>query len=258
MDDVSSRASRNAGLPDDAASAPAVPEAALRAPDAPILARLPGGTRAARRHLLAVDPDLAALIRRVGPCRLQVDTAREPFESLIRAIAHQQLHGKAAEAILGRLVALSPDPFPDPDTVLSHSDAALRGCGFSGAKAAAMRAVCEARLAGIVPTRRQAARLPDEVLIERLVSLRGIGRWTVEMLLIFSLGRRDVMPVDDFAVREGYRLIKRLDAQPTPRALRALTQDWSPHRSSAAWYLWRAADAAKPGAAAANAMTTTG
>ncbi len=229
----------------------------MLAADAPLLPAPAAGRNAARRHLMAADPDLAALIRRVGRCGLRADTAREPFESLIRAVAHQQLHGRAAEAILGRLVALSPGPFPSPEAMLSHSDAALRACGFSGAKTAAMRAVCEARLAGLVPTRRQATRLSDEALIERLVSLRGIGRWTVEMLLIFSLGRKDVMPVDDFAVREGYRLIKRLERQPKPRALAEIAQNWSPHRSTAAWYLWRAADAAKP-AAAASAMTATG
>jgi DNA-3-methyladenine glycosylase II len=106
----------------------------------------------------------------------------------------------------------------------------------------------------VVPGRRRAARLSDAALIERLTSLHGIGRWTVEMLLIFSLGRTDIMPVDDFGVREGYRLIKRLPAQPRPRELAALTESWSPYRSAAAWYLWRAADEAKS-PAAANPMT---
>ncbi|WP_419731111.1 DNA-3-methyladenine glycosylase family protein [Lichenicola sp.] len=235
----------------------------MQAPDAPLPEPRASGRDAGRRHLIAQDDDLAALIRRVGRCGLTVDRAREPFESLIRAIAHQQLHGRAAEAILGRLVALGDTPFPTPEMVLGLSDEALRGCGFSGSKSAAMRAVCEARLAGIVPTRAQAARMSDDLLIERLVSLRGIGRWTVEMLLIFSLGRRDVMPIDDFGVREGYRLIKRLDRQPTPKALREIAQAWSPHRSMAAWYLWRAADEGKPaakggGAKVVNAMTSTG
>ncbi|WP_239479265.1 DNA-3-methyladenine glycosylase family protein [Lichenicola cladoniae] len=203
---------------------------------------------------MAADPDLAALIHRIGPCRLKVDRKPEPFESLVRAIAHQQLHARAAGAILGRLVALAPgaasapDAFPAPDVLLALSDEAVRGCGFSGSKTRAMRAVCDATLAGIVPTRRQAMRLSDEALIERLVSLRGIGRWTVEMLLIFSLGRKDVMPVDDFGVREGYRLIKRLEMQPKPRVLAGIAQAWSPHRSVAAWYLWRASDEGKPAA----------
>lgn len=206
---------------------------------------------------MAADPDMAALIGRIGPCRLKVDRKPEPFESLVRAIAHQQLHARAAEAILSRLVALAPDAasaadtFPTPDALLALTDEAVRGCGFSGSKMRAMRAVCEATLAGIVPTRRQAMRLSDDALIERLVSLRGIGRWTVEMLLIFSLGRRDVMPVDDFGVREGYRRIKRLAVQPKPRALAEATAGWGPYRSFAAWYLWRASDEGKrivPGA----------
>ncbi|MGI4746751.1 MAG: DNA-3-methyladenine glycosylase family protein [Janthinobacterium lividum] len=212
---------------------------------------------------MAADPDLAALIRRIGPCRLKAERAQEPFESLIRAIAHQQLHARAAEAILGRLVALPPsgvsaqDAFPAPEALLALTDETLRGCGFSGSKTRAMRAVCEATLAGIVPTRRQAMRLSDEALIERLVSLRGIGRWTVEMLLIFSLGRKDVMPVDDFGVREGYRLIKRLEVQPKPKLLGEIARAWSPHRSVAAWYLWRASDEGKP-AKTVKAPTTTG
>ncbi len=188
---------------------------------------------------------MGTLIRRIGRCGLRADTGREPFESLVRAIAHQQLHARAAEAMLRRLVEHSQGAFPAPEALLALPDAALRGCGFSGAKAAAMRAVCEARLAGVVPTRRQAVRLSDEELVARLVSLRGIGRWTVEMLLIFSLGRRDVMPVDDFGVREGYRRINGLAVQPKPRALAEATAGWSPYRSFAAWYLWRAADEPK-------------
>lgn len=242
MDDVSPP--RPAGRADPGARAA---EALLRRSVALPSGR-PAGTRnKACRHLMAADPDLATLIRRVGPCRLQADKAREPFESLIRAIAHQQLHARAAEAILGRLLALCPGPaFPTPEVLLALPDEALRGCGVSGAKAASMRGVCAARLAGVVPTRAQAVRLSDAALVERLVPLRGIGRWTVEMLLIFGLGRPDVMPVDDWAVREGYRLVKRLAVQPKPRALAEVAAGWSPHRSAAAWYLWRAADAAKP------------
>jgi len=247
MDDVSS--------PSD----PVLPaEPALHAPDAPVAPPAgPAGVLAARRHLMRQDADLAALIRRVGRCGLQVDRAREPYESLIRAIAYQQLHGRAAEAILGRLVALAPAPFPEPDWLLAQPEEALRACGFSGSKIRAMHAVCEGRLSGLVPTRRQAARLADEALIERLVSLRGIGRWTVEMLLIFTLGRMDVMPVDDFGVREGYRRIKALDAQPKPKELARLTEGWAPYRTIASWYLWRAADEAKP-TAKPNAMTQGG
>ncbi len=230
-----------------------IPEiaAALRAPDAPAVPR----RAAMRSHLCAADPDLAGLIAKVGRCRLRVDRAREPYESLVRAIAHQQLHGRAAEAILGRMMALlADDGFPSAASLLAAEPDALRGCGFSLAKIAALRAVAEAAQSGLVPSRARACRLSDAVLIERLSSLRGIGRWTVEMLLIFSLGRPDIMPVDDFGVREGYRLLKQLDRQPRLRELASLTESWRPYRSAAAWYLWRAADLAKP-AAAANPMT---
>ncbi len=228
----------------------------MRAPDAPRLRPARTGRDAVRRHLSAADADLAAAIARIGPCRLRVDRAREPFESLVRAVAHQQLHGRAAEAILGRMIALLPGEagFPSVEALLQADPAALRACGFSMGKVGAIRSVADAARSGLVPSRRQAARLADAALIERLSSLRGIGRWTVEMLMIFSLGRADIMPVDDFAVREGFRRLKQLPQQPRPRALAVMTESWSPYRSAAAWYLWRLADEAKP-AAAANPMT---
>jgi DNA-3-methyladenine glycosylase II len=129
--------------------------------------------------------------------------------------------------------------------VLASSEAELRACGFSGGKIAAMRAICAATLDGTVPTRRGSARLTDEALIERLVSIRGVGRWTVEMLLIFTLGRPDVLPVDDFGVRDGYRVLYGLDVAPKPKALAEIGQAWAPYRSIAAWYLWRASDEGK-------------
>ncbi len=202
--------------------------------------------RDAIHHLSRADPRFAALIRRVGPPDLRVERGRELYEALIRAIAHQQLHGKAAEAILGRFVALHPDEaFPSPDRVLKTHDHALRGCGFSAAKLAAVRDICARTLDGTVPTRRQAARLSDEKLIERLTTIRGVGRWTVEMLLIFTLGRPDILPVDDFGVREGYRVLFGLDTQPKPRALAELGLAWAPHRSMATWYLYRAVEEAR-------------
>jgi DNA-3-methyladenine glycosylase II len=200
----------------------------------------------ARRHLGAAEPAFAPLIRRIGPCRLKPERKREPFEALLRAIAHQQLHARAAEAILGRFLALYPeDGFPHPELVLRTEVMALRGCGWSEGKAAAIHDLCRRSLDGTVPTRRAAARLDDAALIERLTSVRGIGRWTVEMLLIFNLGRPDVLPVDDFGVREGFRLLHGLAAQPKPRALAEAGAAWAPYRSTAAWYLWRAADEGK-------------
>lgn len=195
------------------------------------------------RHL-SRDPVLKPLIKRIGPARLSVEK-RSPYEALVRAISHQQLHGRAAETILGRFVALFPAPFPEPADVLNTREHVLRGCGFSGSKVAAIQDICAKTLDGVVPTRLVALRLTDEELIERLTSIRGVGRWTVEMLLMFTLGRPDILPVDDFGVREGYRLIHGLDEQPKPRALAAIGEAWAPFRTTAAWYLWRAADEGK-------------
>ncbi|MDR3536738.1 MAG: DNA-3-methyladenine glycosylase 2 family protein [Acetobacteraceae bacterium] len=202
-------------------------------------------SRDGMRHLCS-DPTFSALIRRVGPPRLDIQRQRSPYEALIRAIAHQQLHGKAAEAILARFAALYPGGlFPTPDQVLATEDAALRRCGFSGSKIAALRDICARTVDGTVPTRRASARLSDAALIERLTAIRGVGRWTVEMLLIFTLGRPDVLPVDDFGVREGYRVLNRLDAQPKPRALAEIGLAWAPFRSLATWYLYRAVEEAR-------------
>ncbi|MES2710167.1 MAG: DNA-3-methyladenine glycosylase 2 family protein [Pseudomonadota bacterium] len=199
---------------------------------------------AALRHLRR-DPVLKGVLRAVGPCLLAV-TPREPYEALIRAIAHQQVHGRAAEAILGRFIQLFPGPhFPAAEQVLAMPPEALRGCGFSGSKVIAIRDIAEKTVGGLVPGLEASGKLDDETLIERLVVLRGVGRWTVEMLLIFTLGRRDILPVDDFGVREGWRLATKADAQLKPKALAAIGEAWAPYRSIAAWYLWRASDAGK-------------
>jgi DNA-3-methyladenine glycosylase II len=177
---------------------------------------------------------------------MDIQRQRSPYEALIRAIAHQQLHGRAAEAILARFSALFPgDSFPEPDAVMATAETALRACGFSGGKIAAIRDICAKALDGTVPTRRQSHRLSDEALIERLTTIRGVGRWTVEMLLIFTLGRPDVLPVDDFGVREGYRVLHGLDVQPKPKELGEIGAAWAPHRSLATWYLYRAAEEAR-------------
>ncbi len=188
---------------------------------------------------------MAALVARIGPCRLTI-TPRAPYEALVQAISHQQLHDRAAEAIFGRFVALYPGiPFPPPEAVLATDDTALRGCGLSAGKVAAIRDIAAHALNGTIPTTAEATRLSDTALIERLVTIRGVGRWTVEMLLIFSLGRPDVLPVDDFGVRDGWRWIKRLSQAPRPRDLALIGQAWAPFRSTAAWYLWRASDEGK-------------
>jgi DNA-3-methyladenine glycosylase II len=201
-------------------------------------------TTAAHRHL-ARDPVMRRLIRLHGPCAL-APLGRSPYEALTRAIAHQQLNGRAAESILARFVALFGNGrFPTPADVSAARAARLRRVGFSRGKVRAIKDVARHTLAGTVPTRRAAARLEDEAIIERLTRIHGVGRWTVEMLLIFTLGRPDVLPVDDFGVREGYRLAYGRRKRPTPNALRVAGERWKPYRSAAAWFLWRAASAAR-------------
>lgn len=196
--------------------------------------------RTATEFLRGIDTDWARVIDLIGPCTHDPKAAREPYEALVRAIAYQQLTAKAGDAILARLKALHPaSPFPTPDEILADDFDALRACGFSASKIATIKAIAEGALTGLVPTRSVAAAMDDEGLIARLVTLKGIGRWTVEMLLMYSLERPDVLPVDDFGVREGYRALKSLGEAPKPRVLREIGKAWAPHRTVASWYLWR-------------------
>jgi len=196
---------------------------------------------------------MGRLIRAIGPCTLEPEPRRTPFESLVRAVAHQQLHGRAAETILGRFLARFPGRrFPKPSDLQGLTDAELRGFGFSASKAAALRDIAAKALDGTIPTSRRIGALPDEEIIARLSACRGVGRWTVEMLLIFKLGRPDVLPVDHFGVREGFRVTYGHGAQPRPRELLVFGERWRPFRTTAAWYLWRAADAAKAAARTAK------
>ncbi|WP_176506897.1 MULTISPECIES: DNA-3-methyladenine glycosylase family protein [Pseudomonas] len=207
-----------------------------------ILADLsPAAYREAADYLAALDPDWARHIEVTGPCLHQATPGREPYEALVRAIAYQQLHARAAEAILGRLLALFPgQAFPTPEQLLAVSPEVMRGCGFSASKLVTIQGIAKASLEGVVPSREEALGLSDDALIQRLIALRGVGRWTVEMLLIYSLERSDILPVDDFGVREGYRRLKGLEKAPTPAQMRSLGGGWSPYRTVAAWYLWRA------------------
>ncbi len=201
---------------------------------------LPDCYDAAATYLSGLDDDWAHHIAAIGPCLHQVHPAREPYEALIRAVAYQQLHAKAAEAILGRLLALYPHAsFPAPTQLLSTDSELQRGCGLSTAKLVAIRGIAQATLDGVVPSRTAALDMTDDELITRLTSLRGVGRWTVEMFLIYTLERLDILPVDDFAVREGYRRLKGLELAPTAPQLRDIGLAWSPYRTLAAWYLWR-------------------
>jgi DNA-3-methyladenine glycosylase II len=199
----------------------------------------------AERHLRKIDPVMKELIRELGPCTLARTRGWTPYHSLVRAVAHQQLNGAVAERILARLIALSPGPdYPTPDELLALPEGALRQVGFSTAKALALRDIAAKTLAGVVPTPRALARLEDEQIVERLIEVRGVGRWTAEILLIRA-GRPDVLPVDDFGLRNGFRAAYRKRQLPAPRELGAFGERWRPFRSVAAWYLWRAADRAR-------------
>jgi DNA-3-methyladenine glycosylase II len=199
-------------------------------------------------HLSRADPVLAGLIRAVGPCRLAPEGDCHPFQTLARAIAHQQLNGIAANTILGRLVnSCGAGVFPTPQQVLAASIESLRSAGFSFAKIAALRDLAEKTIGAVVPDAATLLALSDEQIITRLTQVRGIGRWTVEMLLVFQLGRPDVLPVDDFGVRSGFQAAYGLSRLPRPQALAAWGERWRPYRTTAAWYLWRAIELKRAG-----------
>jgi DNA-3-methyladenine glycosylase II len=201
---------------------------------------------AAHKHLAASDPVMRRLIREHGKCALTPETRRSPFQSLVRAVAHQQLNGTAANTILRRFIKLFPGRrFPRPEDLARVTDAQIRACGFSFAKIKAIRDITAKTLSGVVPMSRQIAKLSDDEIVERLMEVRGVGRWTVEMLLIFQLARPDVLPADDFGVRTGFcRAYQKRDL-PKAEDLLAFGERWRPHRTTAAWYLWQAANAAK-------------
>ena len=209
----------------------------------------PPDRRSLLPHFRRVDPVMAALVEAAGPYRLRAAAAASPFRHLVRAIASQQISGRAADTILGRFVALYGDgAFPSPEQVWDTAPETLRAVGFSAAKAAALKDLAAQTLAGVVPDSRTLAALDDAEIVTRLTQVRGIGPWTVQMMLMFQLGRPDVLPVDDYGVRNGFRLDYGLADLPTPRSLAEHGARWAPHRSAAAWYLWRAVDLARTGA----------
>lgn len=202
--------------------------------------------RRAEKHLGKSCERMGAWIKAHGKCTLEPYWNREPMESLVRAVAHQQLHGKAAESILRRLTERFPGrEFPDAGQLKRLRVATYRTCGFSEAKAEAIRGIAGAMLEGKLPTRVAASSMSDDDLIDLLVELRGIGRWTVEMMLIFTLGRLDVMPVDDFGVKSGLMQMYSLPSMPKKAEFAQWTDAWRPYRSIGAWYLWRFADSQK-------------
>ncbi len=208
------------------------------------------------RELAAADPKLGLLIAAAGPFTMKLKSRHSPFEALLESILYQQLHASAASAILRRLLTLFGEIHPTPELLLTQPDEALRAVGLSKNKTLALRDLARKTADGTVPTLAQIGKLSDEEIIERLTAVRGVGVWTVQMLLIFRLGRPDVLPVSDYGVRKGFALtFKRLPravatkskpfdasmlAKPVEMERRA--RKWQPWRSVASWYLWRACD----------------
>ncbi len=195
----------------------------------------------ATEHLKRVDRRMAQLIERVGPCTLKLRHEHSIFYSLLRSIVYQQLAGTAAAAILGRVDELFPGALATPEQIAAESEEHLRSAGLSRNKVLAVKDLAAKTLDGTVPQGSAIDQMSDEEIIERISQVRGIGRWTVEMLLIFRLGRTDVLPVDDFAVRKGFQRTYRLPNVPTKQQMLKKGEKWRPWRSIASWYLWRAA-----------------
>ncbi len=198
-------------------------------------------------HFAASDPVMAGLVNVVGRCGLTRRPRRGVFETLARSIASQQISGLVAGRILERLEVRHGGRFPSPAEIAASPAQALRDVGFSFAKVAALQDLAAKTLDGTLPPDNVLAGLDDEAVIERCIAVRGIGRWTSQMLLMFTLGRPDVLPVDDFGVRNGFRLAYGLKGLPRPAALRSFGDRWRPFRSAAAWYLWRAVDLERDG-----------
>ncbi len=194
----------------------------------------------ASEFLSAIDNDWTKLISIVGICTF--DAEAEPtlniYESLVQAVAYQQLHGKAGDAIFARFKNHFGQ-FPEPEQLIAAQFDDLRACGFSGRKIETICGIANGAITGLVPTRQAAENMRDDELIARLVTLKGIGQWTVEMMLMFTLKRMDILPVDDFAVVEGYKRLKKLETAPKRKEIAEIGKAWSPHRTIASWYLWR-------------------
>ena len=194
---------------------------------------------AATHFLTHLDEDWARLIQQVGACTLQRTSYIEPYEALVRAVAYQQLSTKAGDAIFSKFKSRFSGNIPMPTTLVEASFDDLRACGFSGRKVATLQGIAKGALEGVIPSRTLADAMSNDALIEQLVTLKGIGQWTVEMMLMFTLGRMDVLPMDDLGVREGYKRLKALPEAPKPKVLEEIGLAWQPYRTVASWYLWR-------------------
>jgi DNA-3-methyladenine glycosylase II len=197
----------------------------------------------AHEHLTRTDKRMARVITKTGAFRFQLDQCDSVYESLLEAIVYQSISGKAAATIYARIKALGSNGLcPTPAEILAVSVQRLREAGLSGAKAAAMKDLAQKTIDGVVPTLEAAGLLSDEELVERLVTVRGIGAWTVEMFLIFRLGRPDVLPIHDYGVQKGFALAYGKKEIPKPRELAAFGERWRPYRTVASWYMWRAVE----------------
>jgi 3-methyladenine DNA glycosylase/8-oxoguanine DNA glycosylase len=203
--------------------------------------KLPFDHIKAHAHLSGLDKRLARLIEKTGTFHFKLDTCDSVYESLLEAITHQSISGKAAATIFGRIKMLGTEGrCPTPQQILAATDLTLRAAGLSYAKAASMKDLAQKTIEGIVPTIEEAHALSDEVLVTRLISVKGIGAWTVEMFLMFRLGRPDVLPIHDYGVQKGFALTYGKKFMPKPRELAAFGERWRPYRTVASWYMWRA------------------
>jgi 3-methyladenine DNA glycosylase/8-oxoguanine DNA glycosylase len=197
------------------------------------------------QHLRTRDPRLAEWIERLGPVKLAARRSPDPFLALLETIAHQQLAGAAAKAIWARVLGLFPAGEPSPEALLGLDEERLRSAGLSRSKAVAMREIAARTLAGEVPDAQGIRTLSEREIIAQLTRIRGVGPWTVDMLLIFTLRRPDILPAGDYGVRKGFQVLHRKRTLPTPAQLVKGAELWRPYRTTAALYLWRIADAPK-------------
>ena len=208
-------------------------------------------------HLTKNDRRLARLVEKAIEFRLEIEEAQSPYEALLEAIAYQSISGKAAATIFARIKALGANGrCPTPGEILRVRKSALRKAGLSGAKILAAKDLARKTIEGVVPTLEDAQKMSDQELVDRLISVRGIGAWTVEMFLIFRLGRPDVLPIHDYGVQKGFALTYGKKDIPKPRELAKFGERWRPYRTVASWYMWRAVQLAGKDARKVTKTTT--
>ena len=195
--------------------------------------------KAASQFLAKLDDDWAQLIAIVGECSFEQGQDTEPYAALLRAVAYQQLHGKAGDAIFKRFLTLFDNSFPTPSQLLANNIDELRACGFSARKIETVQGIALASLSEFVPSRLEADLMADDELINRLTKLKGIGQWSVEILLMFTLNRLDVLPAGDLGVVQGYKRLKQLELTPSAKQMTEIAKAFCPYRTVASWYLWR-------------------